>query len=45
MKVIFPKEHVAVSSAESNTAPVSARDYVLVKVMFALVNRWKDYFK
>lgn len=32
MKVIFPKEDVAAQPAESNTAPVTAGDYVLVKV-------------
>ncbi|XP_044077814.1 CDK5 regulatory subunit-associated protein 1 isoform X2 [Siniperca chuatsi] len=31
MKVIFPKEDVAVQPAESNTALVNAGDYVLVK--------------
>ncbi|XP_042355268.1 CDK5 regulatory subunit-associated protein 1 [Plectropomus leopardus] len=35
MKVIFPKEDVAVLPAESNTAPVSAGDYVLVKILSA----------
>lgn len=34
MKVIFPKEDVAVQPAESNTARVTAGDYVLVKVGF-----------
>uniref|UniRef100_A0A8C4GSG1 Mitochondrial tRNA methylthiotransferase CDK5RAP1 n=1 Tax=Dicentrarchus labrax TaxID=13489 RepID=A0A8C4GSG1_DICLA len=34
MKVIFPKEDVAAQNAESNTAPVNAGDYVLVKVSF-----------
>lgn len=32
MKVIFPKEDVAVQPAESNVAPVNAGDYVLVEV-------------
>ncbi|KAK9529546.1 hypothetical protein VZT92_013630 [Zoarces viviparus] len=32
MKVIFPKEDVAVRPAASNTAPVNAADYVLVKI-------------
>ncbi|XP_034538328.1 CDK5 regulatory subunit-associated protein 1 [Notolabrus celidotus] len=35
MKVIFPKEDVAVHPAESNTAPVHAGDYVLVKISSA----------
>lgn len=35
MKVIFPKEDVAVQPAESNTAAVSAGDYVLVKILAA----------
>ncbi|KAI3370459.1 hypothetical protein L3Q82_025223, partial [Scortum barcoo] len=35
MKVIFPKEDVAVQPGESSTAPVSAGDYVLVKVRFS----------
>lgn len=34
MKVIFPKEDVAVQPAESNSAPTTAGDYVLVKVKF-----------
>lgn len=34
MKVIFPQEDVAVQPAESNTAPIHAGDYVLVKVEF-----------
>ncbi|KAK1900927.1 CDK5 regulatory subunit-associated protein 1 [Dissostichus eleginoides] len=34
-KVIFPKEEVAVQSAESNRAPVSAGDYVLVEILSA----------
>lgn len=34
MKVIFPKEDVAVQPAESSTALVNAGDYVLVKVGF-----------
>uniref|UniRef100_A0A3Q1J6B9 Mitochondrial tRNA methylthiotransferase CDK5RAP1 n=2 Tax=Anabas testudineus TaxID=64144 RepID=A0A3Q1J6B9_ANATE len=33
MKVIFPKEEVAVQPAESNSAPISAGDYVLVKIL------------
>ncbi|XP_054472911.1 CDK5 regulatory subunit-associated protein 1 [Anoplopoma fimbria] len=33
MKVIFPKEDVAVQPAESNTASVNAGDYVLVKIL------------
>ena len=32
VKVIFPKEDVAVQAAESSTAPINAGDYVLVKV-------------
>lgn len=32
MKVIFPKENVAVQAAEFSTAPISPGDYVLVKV-------------
>lgn len=32
VKVIFPKEDVAVQLSESNTAPVTAGDYVLVEV-------------
>ncbi|MEQ2183040.1 hypothetical protein GOODEAATRI_028584, partial [Goodea atripinnis] len=32
MKVIFPKEDVAVQASASNTVPVCAGDYVLVKV-------------
>ncbi|XP_054641405.1 CDK5 regulatory subunit-associated protein 1 isoform X2 [Dunckerocampus dactyliophorus] len=32
MRVIFPREDVALQSAESNTAAVNAGDYVLVKV-------------
>ncbi|XP_070758062.1 mitochondrial tRNA methylthiotransferase CDK5RAP1 [Enoplosus armatus] len=35
MKVIFPKEDVAVQPAESNTTRVSAGDYVLVKILSA----------
>lgn len=35
MKVIFPKQDVAVQPAESNTAPISAGDYVLVKILSA----------
>ncbi|KAM7423156.1 hypothetical protein PAMA_010943 [Pampus argenteus] len=34
-KVIFPKEDVAVQPAESNTASISAGDYVLVKILSA----------
>ncbi len=34
MKVIFPKEDVAVQPVESDTAPVNAGDYVLVEVGF-----------
>ncbi|XP_010785240.1 CDK5 regulatory subunit-associated protein 1-like [Notothenia coriiceps] len=34
-KVIFPKEEVAVQSAESNRAPISAGDYVLVEILSA----------
>lgn len=34
VKVVFPKEDVAVQPAESNTAQVNAGDYVLVKVGF-----------
>lgn len=34
MKVIFPKEDIAVQPAESNSVPMSAGDYVLVKVKF-----------
>nr|XP_020488399.1 LOW QUALITY PROTEIN: CDK5 regulatory subunit-associated protein 1 [Labrus bergylta] len=33
MKVIFPKEDVAVHTAECNTAPVNVGDYVLVKIL------------
>ncbi|XP_061641288.1 CDK5 regulatory subunit-associated protein 1 isoform X2 [Phyllopteryx taeniolatus] len=33
MRVIFPKEDVAVHSAESNTAVINTGDYVLVKVL------------
>ncbi|KAK2862588.1 hypothetical protein Q5P01_002121 [Channa striata] len=33
MKVIFPKEDVAVETSESNTAPIIAGDYVLVKIL------------
>nr|XP_057902031.1 CDK5 regulatory subunit-associated protein 1 [Doryrhamphus excisus] len=33
MRVIFPREDVAVRSAESETAAVSAGDYVLVKIL------------
>lgn len=32
MKVIFPKEDVAVQFAGSTVAPISPGDYVLVKV-------------
>lgn len=35
MKVIFPKEDVAVQPAESNKAPINAGDYVLVKILAA----------
>lgn len=35
MKVIFPKEDVAVQPAESNMAPINAGDYVLVKILAA----------
>ncbi|XP_035518201.1 CDK5 regulatory subunit-associated protein 1 [Morone saxatilis] len=35
IKVIFPKEDVAAQNAESNTAPVNAGDYVLVKILSA----------
>ncbi|XP_060925018.1 CDK5 regulatory subunit-associated protein 1 [Limanda limanda] len=35
VKVIFPKEDVAVQDAESTTAPISAGDYVLVKILSA----------
>ncbi|XP_073324164.1 mitochondrial tRNA methylthiotransferase CDK5RAP1-like [Pagrus major] len=35
MKVIFPKEDVSVQPAESNTAAVTAGDYVLVKILAA----------
>ncbi|XP_061687504.1 CDK5 regulatory subunit-associated protein 1 [Syngnathoides biaculeatus] len=35
MKVIFPKEDVAVHSAESNTAVINTGDYVLVKILTA----------
>ncbi|KAM9362323.1 mitochondrial tRNA methylthiotransferase CDK5RAP1 [Symphorus nematophorus] len=35
MKVIFPKEDVAVQPSESNTAPLRAGDYVLVKILSA----------
>lgn len=38
MKVIFPKEDVAVQPAESSTAPIRAGDYVLVKVSFGLLS-------
>lgn len=34
MKVIFPKEDVAAQAPESDTAPINAGDYVLVKVGF-----------
>ncbi|KAF3689439.1 CDK5 regulatory subunit-associated protein 1 CDK5 activator-binding protein C42 [Channa argus] len=33
MKVIFPKEDVAVHTSESNTGPINAGDYVLVKIL------------
>ncbi|XP_024916023.1 mitochondrial tRNA methylthiotransferase CDK5RAP1 isoform X1 [Cynoglossus semilaevis] len=35
VKVIFPKEDVAVQLSESNTAPVTAGDYVLVEILSA----------
>ncbi|XP_040889036.1 CDK5 regulatory subunit-associated protein 1 [Toxotes jaculatrix] len=35
MKVIFPKEDVAVQPAESDTAPIRPGDYVLVKILSA----------
>ncbi|XP_047203027.1 CDK5 regulatory subunit-associated protein 1 isoform X2 [Girardinichthys multiradiatus] len=35
MKVIFPKEDVAVQASASNTVPVCAGDYVLVKILSA----------
>ncbi|XP_022600675.1 CDK5 regulatory subunit-associated protein 1 [Seriola dumerili] len=35
MKVIFPKEDVAAQFPESNTAPINAGDYVLVKISSA----------
>ncbi|KAM8757442.1 mitochondrial tRNA methylthiotransferase CDK5RAP1 [Acanthopagrus schlegelii] len=35
IKVIFPKEDVSAQPAESNSAPVNAGDYVLVKVLSA----------
>ncbi|XP_008291732.1 mitochondrial tRNA methylthiotransferase CDK5RAP1 [Stegastes partitus] len=35
MKVIFPKEDIAVQAAESGSAPICAGDYVLVKVSSA----------
>nr|XP_046240774.1 CDK5 regulatory subunit-associated protein 1 [Scatophagus argus] len=35
MKVIFPKEDVAVQLVDSNTAPINAGDYVLVKISSA----------
>ncbi|XP_061641290.1 CDK5 regulatory subunit-associated protein 1 isoform X4 [Phyllopteryx taeniolatus] len=35
MRVIFPKEDVAVHSAESNTAVINTGDYVLVKILSA----------
>ncbi|XP_062298797.1 CDK5 regulatory subunit-associated protein 1 [Scomber scombrus] len=35
MKVIFPKEDVAVPPIQSHTAPVRAGDYVLVKILSA----------
>uniref|UniRef100_A0A7N8WS84 Mitochondrial tRNA methylthiotransferase CDK5RAP1 n=1 Tax=Mastacembelus armatus TaxID=205130 RepID=A0A7N8WS84_9TELE len=34
MKVIFPKDNVALEPAESQTGPINAGDYVLVKVGF-----------
>ncbi|XP_070814631.1 mitochondrial tRNA methylthiotransferase CDK5RAP1 [Chaetodon trifascialis] len=35
IKVIFPKEDVAVQPAESHSAPVNTGDYVLVKILSA----------
>uniref|UniRef100_A0A096LYP5 Mitochondrial tRNA methylthiotransferase CDK5RAP1 n=1 Tax=Poecilia formosa TaxID=48698 RepID=A0A096LYP5_POEFO len=35
MKVIFPKEDVAVQACVSNTAPIRGGDYVLVKILSA----------
>ncbi|XP_028261847.1 mitochondrial tRNA methylthiotransferase CDK5RAP1 [Parambassis ranga] len=35
MKVIFPKENVAIQAAEFSTAPISPGDYVLVKILAA----------
>uniref|UniRef100_UPI003AAD2325 mitochondrial tRNA methylthiotransferase CDK5RAP1 n=1 Tax=Centroberyx gerrardi TaxID=166262 RepID=UPI003AAD2325 len=35
VKVIFPKEDVAVQPADSNSAPISPGDYVLVKILSA----------
>ncbi|KAK5623245.1 hypothetical protein CRENBAI_017315 [Crenichthys baileyi] len=35
MKVIFPKEDVAIQASSSNTVPVCAGDYVLVKILSA----------
>uniref|UniRef100_A0A3Q2QVY8 Mitochondrial tRNA methylthiotransferase CDK5RAP1 n=1 Tax=Fundulus heteroclitus TaxID=8078 RepID=A0A3Q2QVY8_FUNHE len=35
MKVIFPKEDIAVQASASNTAPIRAGDYVLVKILSA----------
>ncbi|XP_077385906.1 mitochondrial tRNA methylthiotransferase CDK5RAP1 [Festucalex cinctus] len=35
MRVIFPREDVAVHPAESNTAAINVGDYVLVKIMSA----------
>ncbi|XP_018537039.1 CDK5 regulatory subunit-associated protein 1 [Lates calcarifer] len=35
MKVIFPKEDVAAQAPESDTAPINAGDYVLVKILSA----------
>lgn len=53
VKVIFPKEDVAVQPAESKPAPMNAGDYVLVKVKFGLYRWWhysesmhlKNFFK
>lgn len=38
MKVIFPKEDVAVQLADSSTAPINPGDYVLVKVGVQIVH-------
>uniref|UniRef100_A0A7N8XRP4 Mitochondrial tRNA methylthiotransferase CDK5RAP1 n=1 Tax=Mastacembelus armatus TaxID=205130 RepID=A0A7N8XRP4_9TELE len=35
MKVIFPKDNVALEPAESQTGPINAGDYVLVKILSA----------